>query len=64
MSRTDKPTHELFLRLGATPRIRSARADTLFRRLRGETRGEPEDGVVAAKALAERKSAAATHPAE
>jgi hypothetical protein len=36
MSRIDISTRELFLRLGATPRARSARADQLFRRLRTE----------------------------
>ncbi|MEQ1930851.1 MAG: hypothetical protein ABL957_10000 [Parvularculaceae bacterium] len=37
MSRIDlSTTRELFLRLGATPRSRSARADKLFRRLRAE----------------------------
>lgn len=36
MSRIDVSTRELFLRLGATPRSRSARADRLFRRLRTE----------------------------
>lgn len=40
MSRQERPTQELFLRLGATPRIRSSRADTLFRRLRAEPRLE------------------------
>jgi hypothetical protein len=36
MSRIDLSTQELFLRLGSTPRTRSARADSLFRRLRTE----------------------------
>jgi hypothetical protein len=36
MSRIDLSTRELFLRLGATPLSRSARADRLFRRLRTE----------------------------
>ena len=36
MSRIDLSTHDLFLRLGTTPRSRSARADKLFRRLRSD----------------------------
>ncbi|MBB5518708.1 hypothetical protein [Amphiplicatus metriothermophilus] len=36
MSRIELTTGELFLRLGPTPRSRSARADRLFRRLRSE----------------------------
>ena len=36
MSRIDVSTREIFLRLGTTPRSRSARADKLFRRLRAE----------------------------
>lgn len=36
MSRIDLSTQELFLRLGSTPRTRSVRADSLFRRLRAE----------------------------
>jgi hypothetical protein len=36
MNRIKPTTGELFLRLGATPRIRSARADRLFRKLRAE----------------------------
>lgn len=36
MSRIDLSTRDLFLRLGTTPRIRSARADKLFRKLRSE----------------------------
>lgn len=36
MSRIDLSTRDLFLRLGSTPRSRSARADKLFRRLRAE----------------------------
>lgn len=34
MSRIDVTTQDLFLRLGATSRSRSTRADALFRRLR------------------------------
>jgi len=34
MSRVDLSTQELFLRLGSTPTLRSARADRLFRQLR------------------------------
>ncbi len=34
MSRIDFSVQELFLRLGATPASRSAKADSLFRRLR------------------------------
>lgn len=40
MSRIDLSTGELFLRLGPTPRSRSARADTLFRRLRSDEEQE------------------------
>jgi len=40
MSRIDLSTYELFLRLGTTPRSRSARADKLFRRLRSEEEQE------------------------
>lgn len=40
MSRIDLSTHDLFLRLGSTPRTRSARADKLFRRLRSEEEQE------------------------
>ncbi len=40
MSRIDLSTGELFLRLGSTPRSRSARADKLFRRLRSEEEQE------------------------
>jgi hypothetical protein len=40
MSRIDISTEELFLRLGSTPRLRSSRADSLFRRLRGDERSE------------------------
>ncbi|NJO33624.1 MAG: hypothetical protein HC869_11250 [Rhodospirillales bacterium] len=36
MSRIDITAGELYLRLGATPRSRSARADKLFRKLRSE----------------------------
>jgi len=34
MSKLDVTTQELFLRLGSTSQLRSARADALFRRLR------------------------------
>ena len=34
MSQMSVSTQELFMRLGATPRTRSARADRLFRKLR------------------------------
>ncbi len=34
MSRMNISTEDLFLRLGSTPRLRSSRADSLFRRLR------------------------------
>jgi hypothetical protein len=40
VSRIDISTHDLFLRLGATPVRRSARADELFRRLRNEEEKE------------------------
>lgn len=36
MSRVDTSIQELFLRLGGTPATRSARADSLFRRLRDD----------------------------
>ncbi len=36
MSRMDPSIEELFLRLGATPATRSAKAESLFRRLRTE----------------------------
>ncbi len=39
MSKLDKTTSELFLRLGATPQRRKTAADKVFRRLR---RGEAE----------------------
>jgi hypothetical protein len=36
MSRIDTSVQELFLKLGGTPATRSARAESLFRRLRDE----------------------------
>lgn len=58
MSRIDLSTHELFLRLGATPRSRSARADKLFRRLRSEEQQEIVEAMTKApKRLPVRKSA-------
>ena len=44
MSRVDLSTHDLFLRLGATPLSRRARADKLFRQLRAEE----EESIVGA----------------
>lgn len=44
MSRVDLSTHDLFLRLGATPLSRRARADKLFRQLRAEE----EDAIIGA----------------
>jgi hypothetical protein len=45
MSRTSVTTHDLFLRLGATTRLRSARADAVFRRLRLEKPEDDKDSV-------------------
>jgi len=50
MSRIDLSTRDLFLRLGATPRSRSARADKLFRRLRAEESAGLIDGLLKAPA--------------
>jgi hypothetical protein len=50
MSRIDLSTHELFLRLGSTPRTRSARADKLFRRLRSEEQQELAESLKKAPA--------------
>ncbi|HOP19983.1 MAG TPA: hypothetical protein PK585_07865 [Amphiplicatus sp.] len=58
MSRMDLSTYDLFLRLGTTPRTRSARADQLFRRLRSEEEQEIMDSIAKAPTrLALRKSA-------
>jgi len=48
MSRMDLSTYDLFLRLGTTPRTRSARADQLFRRLRSEEEQEIIDSITKA----------------
>lgn len=50
MSRIDITTHDLFLRLGSTPRTRSARADKLFRRLRSEEEQEIAQSLLKAPA--------------
>jgi hypothetical protein len=50
MSRIDITTHDLFLRLGSTPRTRSARADKLFRRLRSEEEQEIAHSLLKAPA--------------
>lgn len=46
MSRIDLSTEELFLRLGSTPRLRSSRADTLFRRLRSQEQTELVNAIL------------------
>ena len=50
MSRIDITASELFLRLGATPRSRSARADKLFRRLRSEEQDAIAEALLKAPA--------------
>lgn len=48
MSRLDLTTHQLFLKLGQTPRTRSTRADALFRRLRKTEQEKLSQALVAA----------------
>jgi hypothetical protein len=53
MSRIDRSTHELFLRLGSTPRTRSTRADKLFRQLRADEQKELTEALQKAPARLE-----------
>lgn len=46
MSKIDLSTTELFMRLGATPATRSARADSLFRRLRQATEDVDAEAIL------------------
>lgn len=62
MSRIDLSTRELFLRLGATPRSRSARADKLFRRLRAEEAEPILEGLLKAPARPEIGATAVPKP--
>lgn len=64
MSRIDLSTYELFLRLGATPRTRSARADKLFRRLRSEEEQEIIDSMTKAPARLPLRAVKKSTPAE
>ncbi len=48
MSRIELSTHELFMRLGTTPATRSARAEGLFRRLRGADQRELQRSIMSA----------------
>lgn len=60
MSRIDLSTHDLFLRLGSTPRSRSARADKLFRRLRSEEEQDIIDKLMKAPSRIAPKTGAKT----
>lgn len=57
MSRMDRSTQDLFLRLGSTPRLRSSRADSLFRRLRSEEKTELMNAILRAPQKVEPKVA-------
>lgn len=63
MSRIELSTHELFMRLGTTPATRSARAEGLFRRLRGADHRELQRSIMSAPARIELFQSDATEAA-
>lgn len=64
MSRIDLSTYDLFLRLGSTPRTRSARADKLFRRLRSEEEQEIIESITKSPARLSLRKDAERKPAK